>query len=165
MRIDIRAAETDDIEAMATIVNTVYRDTYSPFLNAATIEKFTDHDRRVEKLNEMFATRIPHFVVLYDGKICGVLTGGKPDKEPPDTIEIVQLYIMKEYRGKRLGKKLLSHALCAYRKLGYKYAVLTAFNKNENAKQFYEHFGFEFLGVREADIGQGIQAAMYRIEL
>lgn len=165
MRIDIRQATRADIPRMSQVINTAYREAFSGLLSEETINKYADEKRRVKCLEELFSGKLPHYVVIHDGVLCGALTASIPKKELPFTVEIVQLYVLKERRGQRLGKKLLSHALCSYRKLGYKTAVLTTLEENENAIAFYKHFGFQSVGLIATGLEGGKRLEKFRIEL
>lgn len=165
MRIDIRQATKEDIPRMAQVINATYKEAFSGLLSDETIAKYTNEKRRLKSLEELFTEKLPHYVVIYDGVLCGVLTAVIPKRELPFTVEILQLYVLSEYRGKRLGKKLLSHALCGYRKLGYKTAVLTTLEENENAIAFYKHFGFSSVGLIATGLEAGKRLEKFRIEL
>ncbi len=74
-----------------------------------------------------------------------MLTGPRPNPIPG--FRLCRLAVDRQYQGKGMGKKLLVHALkkCVdqAKQIGGSIVIIDA--KNEQAKAFYEHFGFKAL--------------------
>lgn len=66
----------------------------------------------------------------------------------PGASEISGLYLLREYQGQGLGRRLLASCL---ERLPHPAAVLFVLEGNEKAIGFYEHFGFRFTGYRRTD--------------
>ena len=83
------------------------------------------------------------FVVFYcvvdHGNVVGTVALKKFDE---DTVELKALYLDKEYRGKGLGARLMTEAVEAARKIGYKSIVLDSMKQYKSARKLYEEFGF-----------------------
>ena len=84
------------------------------------------------------------FVVFYcvtdHGNVVGTVGLKKIDEY---TVELKALYLDKDYRGKGLGARLMTEAVEAAKKLGYKSIVLDSMKQYESARKLYEQFGFK----------------------
>lgn len=63
------------------------------------------------------------------------------------------LYMMPEFRSKRLGVQLLGHAVCTYRAMGRQYLRLRCAPENERAQKFYRSNGFVKIGEEPGGAG------------
>ncbi|MFT3911567.1 MAG: GNAT family N-acetyltransferase [Ferruginibacter sp.] len=64
------------------------------------------------------------------------------DLQNENSLEISRIYIVEEYQGKNLGKKLLDNALEIAKQKKVDFAWLGVWEKNEGAIRFYERNGF-----------------------
>lgn len=71
--------------------------------------------------------------------------------------EIVALYLLKEYHGKKLGYKLLKHTFSEL--VDSSKIVLWVLKGNDRAISFYKKFGFEFNGI-EKQLPFGVELQM-----
>lgn len=160
MRIDIRKADKDDISDISDVVNATWRNAYCDLISKRDMERFTDKTRREEHFAFLLGAGNNVFALYCDGKCCAVCTAVRSsEKGLFDCVEILQLYVLPEYQGRRFGKKLLSHTLCAMRKAGYKRAVLWVMEGNEKAIGFYKKFGFKADGKR--DVGENFEGDVF----
>lgn len=85
-------------------------------------------------------------VITWDGTVRGVcVCCASPI---PDGCEITALYIAEGFKGRGLGRKLLSHALREMRAQRYRKAFLWIDEGNVPAVGFFKKFGFEPDGKR-----------------
>lgn len=70
--------------------------------------------------------------------------------DPPETGEVFALYVLGEYRGKRVGYALMQAALRALS--DYPKVCLWVLKGNERAIRFYEKCGFQFDGTERTII-------------
>ena len=57
-------------------------------------------------------------------------------------------------QGKSIGKLLLHHVIDLVKAKGAKTLLLNV-NRNNKAKEFYEHLGFKVISEEDIDIGEG----------
>ncbi len=92
-----------------------------------------------------------YFVAEMDG----VIAGGCGVFPTPDltahTAELVKMYVAKDYRGRKIGESLLSHAMNAAMALGYRRLYLESFPALKQAIALYEKFGFRAIAQREGN--------------
>ncbi|MCR5194991.1 MAG: ribosomal protein S18-alanine N-acetyltransferase [Pseudobutyrivibrio sp.] len=87
------------------------------------------------------------FVILamYDGEMAGyaVFYLTVPEAELPDIV------ISEEYRGLGIGRALLNHSIEELQSSGVEKLFLEVRKSNTPARQLYETFGFEQIGIRK----------------
>jgi len=66
-----------------------------------------------------------------------------------DEAHITTIAVVPEYRGKKIGERLLSEMLAAARKKGATRATLEVRSGNEVARRLYEKYGFVWMAVRK----------------
>lgn len=81
------------------------------------------------------------FLATVDEKIAGCVAFHKMNFEK--SCELKRLFVKPEYRGLKLGKKLLAKAIDEAKKIGYKKIYLDTLSTLENACRLYEKFGFK----------------------
>ena len=163
MRIDIRPANSSDIEQISGIVDACWTSCFSGFLPQPVMERFTGEHRRAE-FSRQLSYGAAIYVLLVDGVITAVCAGKACGKNPfAEHFEIVQLYVAPEKQGRGYGKKLLMHTLRQARRSGLAYAALETAAENRSARAFYQRFGFEEQknAARTVD---GVEYVTYRID-
>lgn len=94
-----------------------------------------------------------YWVVEYQGKIIGG-SGIFPTEGLPDGyVELVKLYVLNEFRGKRIGKKLIEMCIDKARELGYKKMYLETMPELDQAVGLYESLGFNTIHERLGESG------------
>lgn len=98
----------------------------------------------------------PHSVVeAYVGrKSCGFVELAPEAKPLPYTGHIAFLALKPEYRRKGLGVQLIGYAVKYYRDKGCSALSLRVAQENERARQFYEKYGFEQIGLDSGATGK-----------
>ena len=91
------------------------------------------------------------YVAEDNQKIVGFITGEILSKKEWYTVQlgtINNLFVLEEYRGKGIGKKLMETMMDAFKEKGINNFELYALNNNENALKFYEKLGFRKYNVQ-----------------
>ena len=91
-----------------------------------------------------------------DEKVVGfAVYGPSRDEDLKDAGEVVAIYILSEYYGKKIGYRLMNEA-CS-RLSEYNTIFVWVFEKNERAIRFYHKYGFEFDGCKKQwNLGQPV---------
>lgn len=161
MKNEIRRADTHDIEGMSVVVDSAWRENYRHFFTEEKIAAYTG-DRRRKSFAKLLNDGRDIFVLLNNGVITAVSASAECEESPfEDYAEIIQLYVLPECQRKGFGKELLSHTLEKLRDKGFKGSVLSTAEKNENARRFYEKFGFAKHSSKEYD---GVVYITYMID-
>lgn len=84
-----------------------------------------------------------NFIAKKDNKVVGIITGNSFYEE----IRIVDLIVLKEYRNKHVGTKLVKAVENYYKNKGFKNINLATYDFQ--APEFYKKCGFEIEFIRE----------------
>ena len=138
--VNIRDLRKEDNAALAKVV----RDTLAEF--GANHPNTVYYDPTTDTLFEVFQTpRSKYFLAELNNKIVG--GGGiyPTDGLPPDTCELVKMYLLPEARGLGLGRTLIEKCIEAAAENGFKKIYLETMPELKQALSVYEKFGFEYL--------------------
>ena len=136
----IRDLQKEDNPALAKVV----KDTLAEF--GANHPNTVYYDPTTDTLFEVFQTpRSKYFLAELNNKIVG--GGGiyPTDGLPPDTCELVKMYLLPEARGLGLGRTLIEKCIEAAAENGFKKIYLETMPELKQALSVYEKFGFEYL--------------------
>lgn len=78
--------------------------------------------------------------------------------------ELVNIAVLPEYRGKGIGKLLLSHSLQKAKELGCENMLLEVRRSNDNAIKLYESFGFIKISERKRYYADPVEDALVMIK-
>lgn len=90
------------------------------------------------------------FVQLHDGRPDANVTGPRP-------IEVLRIYVLKKWQGRRVGKALLDRGIALAREQGYLTMWLGVWEHNHGAQAFYKTYGFEKVGEHVFKLGSAGQ--------
>jgi len=136
----IRDLQKEDNPALAKVV----KDTLAEF--GANHPNTVYYDPTTDTLFEVFQTpRSKYFLAELNNKIVG--GGGiyPTDGLPPDTCELVKMYLLPEARGLGLGRTLIEKCIESAAENGFKKIYLETMPELKQALSVYEKFGFEYL--------------------
>ena len=138
--VTIRDLRIEDNPALAKVV----KDTLAEF--SANHPNTVYYDPTTDALFEVFQTpRSKYFLAELNNKVVG--GGGiyPTDGLPPDTCELVKMYLLPEARGFGLGRTLIEKCIEAAAENGFKKVYLETMPELKQALSVYEKFGFEYL--------------------
>jgi putative acetyltransferase len=144
----IRTIEKDDNIMLARII----RDTLKEF--NANKPGTVYFDERTDHLYEEF--RMPgsiYYVVEEKGNILGGAGIYPTENLPAGTCELVKFYLLREARGRGIGKALLQKSIAAAEDMGYKKIYLETMPELTIAIPMYEKFGFTYLPSAQGNSG------------
>ena len=137
MKIEIRPMETDEeIRGKAFGHWRSWHEAYPGLVSGEYLNRLTR-----EKCEEMaFRWRENILVAKDNGRVIGFVGYGDRDGEAADTGEIFALYVLAEYYGKGVGRRLMEAGLERLRE--YPAVCLWVLKENARAIRFYEKCGF-----------------------
>lgn len=140
MGITIREIQPEDNAAMTVIIKTSLEEFGLNIPGTAYFDDSTNH------LYESFRVAgSKYFVATAGGKILGGAGVYPSEGLPEDTVELVKMYLVPEYRGKGLGKMLMQRCMALAGELGYKNIYLESMPELAAAVSAYKKLGFELL--------------------
>lgn len=137
----IRKATQQDAPGIAKVHVDSWRTTYQNIVPDTFLDSLNYEDRT--KRWEQNVNQSSVFVAeTDDGKIVGFSTGGKEREGKYDVYdgELYAIYILAEYQGKDIGKKLVKPVANELRKAGFNSMLVWVLEDND-AKYFYEKLG------------------------
>ncbi|RYY11619.1 MAG: GNAT family N-acetyltransferase [Cytophagaceae bacterium] len=157
--ITIRPIAPGDAATLARVIRDTLREFGAAKPGTAYYDASTDH------LPDLFAAtpRSAYFVAERGGEVLGgggiFPTAGLP----PDTAELVKLYLLPAARGLGVGKALIQQCLTAARTAGYARVYLETTEELTQAIPLYEKLGFTYLDHALGESGHfGCQLWMIR---
>ena len=143
--IRIKLAETDEELCGRGYVHcTAWQEAYrgivsDRYLDSMTVEATTARARQFPE-NTLIAKD--------QEKVVGfAVYGASRDEDLPDAGEVVAIYVLSEYYGRKIGYRLMNEAVS---RLGeYNTISVWVLEKNERAIRFYHKYGFEFDGCKK----------------
>ena len=142
MPIQIRRARASDVVAIATIYNQGIED------RLATLETEL---RTADEREEWLAARGPRHPVLVaeaDGVVAGWASLNRFNPRPAyDHVADFSIYIERGWRGRGVGRQLLTALIELAQELRYHKMVLAAFPFNPAGVALHERLGFTTVGV------------------
>lgn len=96
-----------------------------------------------------------------DGRAAGyaMLRDGEPEKgvEGAKPVELVRLYVLREWLGRGVGQQLMRACLDEARQAGYETIWLGVWERNERAQAFYRKWNFRTVGEHMFELGSDLQ--------
>ena len=136
----IRKIKPNENAVLASIIRTSLAEFGANKPGTVYFDSTTDH------LYEMFQEPgSAYFVAEQNEQVMGGAGIYPSEGLPPQTCELVKMYLLSEARGKGLGKLLIDKSIDFARGFGYKHLYIETMPELRKAVSIYEKFGFEYL--------------------
>ena len=112
------------------------------------LEKDFDDFWKVNTLKEELLSNYSSFITIKLDKTNEIL-GFAGFKKTLDTADIMNIVVRKDFRNKKIGKKLLSSLIKKAKEQNIKTIFLEVNSKNLPALKLYENIGFKKIGIRK----------------
>jgi L-amino acid N-acyltransferase YncA len=140
--VSIRSAGPDDAAAICTIYNQGIED------RIATLETELRTPEERRQWMAARAARHPVVVASTGGEVVGWGSLNSFNARPAyDHVVDLSVYVERAWRGRGVGRALLTHLLPLARTLGYHKMVLATFPYNEAGVALYRKMGFSPVGL------------------
>lgn len=151
--VSIRHAKPDDAPALSTVFDAAWREAYLGIIPGVTLDKM--FARRGERWWRSTVSRGRPLVVLDIGQgIAGYASYGRcRDRSLPADGEIDEIYLLPEYQGIGLGRRLFKAVLNDLRHSDMQRVAVWALAENERACAFYAGLGGRSVARVEERIG------------
>jgi putative acetyltransferase len=138
MQSTIRPIQQSDDADLAKLIKSVLTEFKANKPGTAYFDESTDH------LSTVFENpKSAYWVIEENAKIIGGAGIFPTDGLPPNTCELVKIYLYPEARGKGLGKALMNICFEKAKALGYENIYLESMPELNQAITMYEKMGFE----------------------
>jgi putative acetyltransferase len=140
MQIDIKPISPEDDVAICAIIKQVFEE------HGINRPGTAYYDESLHHLSGVFSIpRSRYFIARVDGIILGGAGIYPTDGLPPDTCELVKMYLLPEARGKGLGRVLIEHCIEFTSRAGYTKIYLESMPELKKAVTIYQKLGFQQL--------------------
>ena len=112
------------------------------------LEKDFDDFWKVNTLKEELLSNYSYFIAIKLSKTNEIL-GFAGFKKTLDTADIMNIVVRKDFRNKKIGKKLLTSLIQKAKEQDIKTIFLEVNSKNLPALKLYENIGFKKIGIRK----------------
>ncbi len=136
---EIIKAEKENAEVVGQIHSKAWKQTYTDVFPSEYLTEDTPKKRAQEFLDTCTNENVLFFLICEDEKAIGIAKL----EEDVDSVEIVSLYILEEYRNNGFGKQMLAYINSLWKTKDIRLWVL---KDNLKARNFYEKNGFVSTG-------------------
>lgn len=156
---NIRAAADDDLAALVTLAGRSFFDAYRETDDHATIEEYCARNFTHARFATILADPCARVLVAADaaGALGGYAqvarTAPPPCVTGPRPVELVRLYLAKEWIGRGAGAALMRAAIDEALRLGGRTLWLGVYERNPRAMEFYRRFGMRVVGTKPWEWG------------
>lgn len=150
----IRRATISDAEGIAKVHVDSWRTTYKNIIPDSFLAKLS-YEQRTELWKRNISQQGNYVFVAESptGEIVGFADCGKRKENlTPNSGDLTSIYLLEEYQGQGIGKKLMKQLFLQFQELGYDKVFVEVLEDNKT-RYFYEAFGAEFLKSETIKIG------------
>ena len=148
----IRKANLSDAPGIAKVHVDSWRSTYKGIIPQSFLDGLSYEQRTILWKNNISDKNNTIYVAENEGEIIGFVTGGtRNTNKEAGASDLTSIYLLEEWQGKTIGKKLLNQIMIAFLEQGYQkiYVDVLAANKT---RQFYQYYGAEYVKTVQLNI-------------
>lgn len=162
LHVTTRRANSDDANLLAELGARTFRETFAADNTREDMAAYLASSFNLAQQTAELAHPASTFMIAeVDGVAAGYakLLAGEPAEgiEGAKPIELVRLYVLREWLGRGVGEALMRACLDEARKAGYETLWLGVWERNERAKAFYRKWDFRAVGEHMFQLGSDPQ--------
>ena len=154
--IRINACNLRDVSKLQEIGRKTFYETYKDNVSKKQIIDYLKNSFSYKQIVKDIKDKDSRlFLVQYNNKLIGYIKLNftqLPDLG--DALEIERMYLLKEYKGKHIGKKLMEKSIALAKANKSNYVWLGVWEKNTDAIRFYKKCGFRKYGAHLFNLGK-----------
>ena len=156
---EIRYGNPKDADILAKIGARTFYDAYVEHVDANILQEFVNKTFSAEmQFEEINDANTIFLIAEVESKMAGyaklVLNTINGNVDSKMSLEISRIYLLQDYIGKGIGKKLMARTLQEAKQRGCNSVWLGVWEKNEKAIRFYEKIGFRQVGSHPFEFGE-----------
>jgi ribosomal protein S18 acetylase RimI-like enzyme len=160
--VSIYPVSSSDLDTLVQISRKIFYDSFHHMNTPENMAEYMDRAFNPDQLlSELINPMSEFYFITSDDVIAGYLKLNKDtaqsDIRDETSLEIERIYIDQAFQGKGLGAILITKALERATALNLQYIWLGVWEKNTDAKRFYERQGFVEFGTHEFRMGDEMQ--------
>ena len=154
------ANSSSDLKLIEQLADTIWREHYIPIIGQEQVDYMLDRYQSAESMKDQIRNGSSYYIIYYNKKLVGYMSFNKYE----DVIFLSKIYILHNFRKKKIGKKAMSFVEKKTNELGLSKIHLGVNKYNVNAIKAYEKFGFKNIGPSITDIGGGFIMDDFKME-
>lgn len=150
----IRKAILADAPMIAKVHVDSWRTTYQDIISKDFLDKLS-YEQRTELWRRNITEDNNYILVAENdqGEIVGFADAWKREtNQEENSIDLTSIYLLKEYQGMGIGKKLLKELFKYFKQMNYEHVFVEVLADN-NTRQFYEYYGAKLVKTVQIKIG------------
>lgn len=158
----IEKVSPDMLVPLMEISRQTFFDAFAHLNTAANMEAYAATAFTLQKFQIELANPDSQFYFAkIDGEIAGYIkinyNDAQTDVKDAGALEVERIYVMQQYQGKQIGKKLIEFAIDQALNKNLLYIWLGVWEHNNNAIRFYQNKGFKRFGSHAFMLGDDKQ--------
>ena len=155
----VLANSREHFNAIAKLAKIVWHEHYIPIIGKAQVEYMVAKFQTSEAMQQQASEGYEYYIIKHENKNVGYLS----IKKNNDDLFLSKIYILKEFRGKKIGKTAFNFIEEKAKNHQCKTVSLTVNKSNTNTIKTYEKSGFKNTEAIVMDIGNGFVMDDYRM--
>ena len=147
---EIRKEKRKDVFDIAHIVTVEWNSTYRGIVSDSELQRLkeTEEERAKKAYDEFDEKNNKCFVAVIDNKVVGFASYGvTDDPDFENTAELRALYVLDDYHGLGIGRKLVNAVIEEFKKQGFNKMIICCLKGNP-FNEFYKHIGGKYVKDR-----------------
>lgn len=158
----IRRGTPADADLLSELSARTFSETFAADNTPEDLAAYVATSFNVAQLTAELKDRASTFLIgEVDGRAAGYakLHDGEPEKsvEGAKPIELVRLYVSREWLGRRIGEQLMRACIDEARQAGHETIWLGVWERNGRAQAFYRKWNFRAVGEHMFQLGSDLQ--------
>jgi len=153
----IRKAILTDAPMIAKVHVDSWRTTYKDIIPKAFLDKLS-YEQRTELWYRNISEENNYVLVAENdqGELVGFADAWKRETNTEeDSIDLTSIYLLEEYQGMAIGKKLLKELFKYFKQMNYERVFVEVLADNQT-RYFYEYYGAKLVNTVQVKIGEKI---------
>jgi len=150
IKIDV-ATTIQDFLKIESLADAIWREHYIPIIGKSQIDYMLDKFQSAKAIEKQVKSGFDYFTIFYNNIPVGYMS----IKQETNALFLSKIYILSNYRGKKIGKKAMQFIEHKAKIYELKNIRLTVNIHNTDSIKAYEKLGFSNVGPIVSDIGNG----------
>jgi len=156
----IIANTESDFKTIEELSSIIWKEHYTDIIGYRQVDYMLKKYQSVEAIKDQIEEGALYYLITHQGSTVGYLSYYKKT----DCLFLSKIYILKESRGKGIGKKAMHYLETTAEHLGYKKLSLTVNKNNKETIKAYEKMRFKQVRDIVIDIGNNFVMDDYLME-
>lgn len=160
--VTIRRGTVEDAGLLSELAARTFSETFAADNTPEDLAEYIATSFNVTRLTAELEDPASTFLIAeIDGSAAGYarLHDGEPEKciEGENPVELVRLYVLREWLGRGVGEQLMRACLETARQAGHETIWLGVWERNGRAQAFYQKWNFRTVGEHVFPLGSDLQ--------